>query len=80
MTQYPIEPRTRKCVRGYGFLPFASNLSNKYGKQLLDTTTKTELDALKTVSKKVVQKAAEAAGEFIGNKITDKNCETKICT
>ena len=28
------------------------NLSNKYGKKLLDTATKTRLDALKTVSKK----------------------------
>ena len=73
MTQYPIEPRTRS-------LSFTSNQSNKYGKQLLDTTTKTELDALKTISKKVVHKAAEAAGEFIGNKIVDKNCKTKICT
>ena len=80
MTQYSVEPRRIKYVKGYGFLSFTSNLSNKYAKQLLDTTTKTGLDALKTVCKKVVHKAAEAAGEFIGNKIADKNCETKTCT
>ena len=46
MMRYSLEPRTRKHVKGYGFLSFA----RKYKKQLLDT----ELDALKTVSKKVV--------------------------
>ena len=55
--RYSLEPRTRKHVKGYGFLSFA----RKYKKQLLDT----ELDALKTVSKKVVHKSAEATGEFL---------------
>ena len=52
MTRYSIEPRTRKYVKGYGFLPFA----RKYRKQLLDAG----LDALKSAFKKVVHKAAEA--------------------
>ena len=58
-------------------MSFARNLSNKYGKQLLDTSTKTRLDALKTASKKVIHKAAEATSESIGNKITDKIVEAK---
>ena len=29
---YSIEPRTRKYVKGYGFLSFAKNLSKKYKK------------------------------------------------
>ena len=41
MTCYFIEPKTRKYVKGYGFSSFARNLSKKYGKQLLDTGTKT---------------------------------------
>ena len=52
--------RTRKYVKSYGFLPFARNLSNKYGLQILDTG----LDALKTP----FQTAAEATGKFIGTK------------
>ena len=52
MTRYSIEPRTRKYIKGYRFLSFARNLFNKYGKQLLDTATKTELKALKTAFKK----------------------------
>ena len=59
MRRYSIEPKTRKYVKGYGFLSFAG----KYKKQLLDTGP----DSLKTPSKKVVHKA----NEFIGNKIAD---------
>ena len=42
-------------------------------KELLDTG----LDALKTSSKNVVYKAAEATGEFIGNKIADNIVKPK---
>ena len=59
-----VEPRTRKYVKGYIFLSFARNLSNNYGKQLLDTATKTRIDALKAAPKKVVNKAAEAKLTF----------------
>ena len=72
MMRYSIEPRTRKYVIAYGFLSRARNLFNKYGKQLLDTVTKTGIDALKSASKKVVHKTAEAIGELMGNKIADK--------
>ena len=70
--RYSIELRTRNNIKGYRCLSFARNLSNKYEKQLLDTATKTGVDALKTASEKVVHKAAEATGEFTGNKIADK--------
>ena len=77
MTRYSIEPRTRKYVKGYWFLSFLRNLSNKYGKKLLDTATTIGLDALKATSKKVVHRAAEATGEFIGNKIADEIVKPK---
>ena len=41
-------------------------------KKLMDTATKTGVDAAKTASKRVVQKTAEATGDLIGNKIADK--------
>ena len=43
----------------------------------MDTATKTGLDAAKTGSKKVVHKIAEATGELIGNKITNKIVKPK---
>ena len=70
--RYSIEPRFRKYVKGYGFLSFAKNFGNKYGKKLMDTATKTGMDAAKIASKRVVQKSAEATGDLVGNKIADK--------
>ena len=53
-------------------MSFAKKLDNKYGKKLMDTATKTGIEAVITVSKRLVQKTAEATGDLIGNKITDK--------
>ena len=54
------------------FLSFARKFGNKYGKKLMDTATKTGIDAAKTASKIVVQKTAEATGDLIENKIALK--------
>ena len=74
--RYSIEPRNRICVKGYGFLSFAKNmgksLSNKYGQKLLDSAKKSTTDAIKTASKRAIQKTAKAIGDLIGNKIADK--------
>ena len=53
------------------------NLSNKRGRQLLDAATKTGLHTLKTATNKVAHNAAEATGEVIGNKITNKISKPK---
>ena len=70
--RYSTEPKFRKYMKGYGFLSFARNFGDKYDKKLMDTATKTGIDAAKTASKRVVQKTAEASGDLIGNKIADK--------
>ena len=75
--RYSTEPRFRKYVTGYDFLLFAKKIGNKYGKKLMDTATKTGMDAAKIVSERVVQKTAEATADLIGNKIADKI--TSIC-
>ena len=54
--RYSTDPRFRKYVKGYGFLSFAKKNGNKYGKKLMDTATKTGMDAAKIPSKRVVQK------------------------
>ena len=43
----------------------------------MDTATKTAIDTLKTAAAKVICKAAEATGEFIGNKSAEKTVKTK---
>ena len=70
--RYSTEPIFRKYVKGYGFLPFARKFGDKYGKKLIDTTTKIGIDLTKTASKRVVQETAEATGDLIGNKTADK--------
>ena len=31
--KYSTEPRIRKCIKEYGFLPFPRKLGDKYGKK-----------------------------------------------
>ena len=38
--RYSIEPRERRYVKGYGFMSFARNFGNKYGKKLMNTAKK----------------------------------------
>ena len=75
--RYSIEPRD---VKGYGFLSFAKNLSNKYGQNPLDSAKKSTADAIKTALKRAIQKTAEATGDLISNKAADKitSCFKKI--
>ena len=70
--RYSLAQNYRKYVKGYGFLSFAREFGDKYGKKLIDSSTKTSKDFAKTASKKVLQKTSEATGNLIGNKIADK--------
>ena len=77
MTRYSIKPRRRKYVQEYGFLSFWRNLSNKYGRQLLDAASKTRLDTLKTATQKEAHKAVEVIRKFIENEISNKIVKPK---
>ena len=70
--RYSIEPRDRVYVKGYRFMSFARSMSNKYGKKLVDTAKESAIDAIKTASKRAIQKAAESTSDLVGNKIADK--------
>ena len=58
-------------------MPFARNICDTYGKFLLDTATKTGLDATKSAFKKVAHKTAEATAEVIGNKVVERIVKPK---
>ena len=85
--RYSLKPRYRKYVQGQGFMSFAKNIGNRYGKilfnksmnvgkkygnKLLDNSISAGKNFAKIAGKKVLTKSAEATGDFIGNKITDK--------
>ena len=52
--RYSTEPRFRKYVKRSGFLSFARKFGDKYVEKLMDTETKTGIDAAKTALKRVV--------------------------
>ena len=58
--RYSVELRDRIYVKGYGFLSFAENISkiltNKYGQKLLDSAKTSATNAVKTASKRAIQK------------------------
>ena len=49
--RYSTEQKYTKYVKGYGFLSFVRSFGDKYGKKLMDTATRTGIDAAKTASK-----------------------------
>ena len=53
-------------------LTMSKSLSNKYGQKLFGSAKKSATHAIKTASKKAIQKSAEATGYLTGNEIADK--------
>ena len=75
---YSIEPRDRRYVKGYGFVSFARNFSDKYSKSLMDKGIDVSKTFAKTAGKKVLKETAKANGDLICNKIADKiTCASK---
>ena len=60
--RYSLEPRYRRYVQGQGFMCFAKNIGNKYGKKILDKSMDVGKDFAKIAGKKYyikVQKEQE---------------------
>ena len=69
---YSIEPREIRSVKGYGFMSFARNFSDKYSKSLIDKGIDVSKTFARTAGKKILKETAKATGDLIGNKIADK--------
>ena len=85
--RYSLEPHYRRYVQGQGFMSFARNtgnkygkkifdvsksMKNKYGKKILDNSLSAGKDFAKIAGKKVLTKSAEVTGDLVGNKIADR--------
>ena len=70
--RYSIEPRERRYVKGYGFMFFAGNFSDKYSKSLMDKAIDLSKNFAKTAGKKILKETGKATGDLIGNRIADK--------
>ena len=70
--RYSIEPKDRVYVKGYGFLSFAKNmgthLSSKYNQKILESAKNSTTGAIKTPSRRAIEKTAEGTGDLIGNR------------
>ena len=71
--RYSIEPRERRYVKGYGFMSFTINFSDKYSKSLIDKGNDVSKKFAKTAGKKILQKSAKATGD-----LHQKKCIKKI--
>ena len=81
MTHYSVQSRDSRLIKGYEFAKnmgrnvgknIIKKLSSKYSQNLLHHAKTICYNALKTTSKRVIQKTAEATGDLIGNKTVDK--------
>ena len=70
--RYSIEPKKRIYVKGYGFMSFARNFSDKYSKSLIDKGIDVSKNFAKTAGKRILKESAKATGDLIGNRIADK--------
>ena len=76
--RYSIEPSERRYVKGYGFMSFARNFSDKYSKSLMDKRIDVSEKFAKTAGKKILKETAKANGDLIGNKIADKQLDSMM--
>ena len=76
--RHPLEPEYRKYVKGYGFLSFAQNFGDKYGKKLMNTAIKTGTNFNSKYGKKLTDTAMKTGKDFAtiaGKKIVHKSAE-----
>ena len=76
--RYSIEPRERRYIKGYGFMSFAKNFVNKYGKKLMNAAIETGTNFNSKYGKKLTDTAIETGKDFAtiaGKKIVHKSAE-----
>ena len=74
--RYSLEPSYRRYVQGQGFMSFAKNIGNKYGKKLFDKS----IDIGKSMERKYGKKTLDnslSAGKGLA-KIAGKKVLTKV--
>ena len=76
--RYSVEPRERRYVKGYGFLSFARNFGNKYGRKLMNTPIETGTNVNSKYGKKLTDTEIKTGKDFAtiaGEKIVHKTAE-----
>ena len=76
--RYSLEPHYRRYVQGQGFMSFARNIGNKYGKKIFDKGLDIGKSMKKKYGKKILDKSLSAGKDFAkiaGKKVLNKGAE-----
>ena len=76
--RYSLEPRYRRYVQGQGFMSFARNIGNEYGKKIFDKIIDVGKSAKKKYGKKILDKSIDAGkdvAKIAGKKVLTKSEE-----
>ena len=76
--RYSLEPSYRRYVQGQGFMSFAKNIGNKYGKKIFDKSIDVGKSIKKTYGKKILDNSLSTGKDFAkiaGKKVLTKSAE-----
>ena len=76
--RYSLEPHYRRYVQGQGFMSFARNIGNKYGKKIFDKSLDVSNSMKKNYGRKILDNSLSAGKDFAkiaGKKVLTKSAE-----
>ena len=76
--RYSLEPSYIRYVQGQGFMSFAKNIGNKYGKKIFDKSINVGKSMENKYGKKILDKSIDAGKDFAkiaGKKVLTKSAE-----
>ena len=76
--RYSLEPHYRRYVQGQGFMSFARNIGNKYGRKIFDKILDVGKSKKKKYGKKILDNSLRAGKDFAkiaGKKVLTKSAE-----
>ena len=76
--RYSLEPSYRRYVQGKGFMSFAKNIGNKYGRKIFDKSIDVSKKMSNKYDRKILDKSMDAGKGFAkiaGKKVLSKSPE-----
>ena len=75
--RYSLEPSYRRYVQGQGFMSFAKNIGNKYGRKIFGKSIDVSKSMKKKYRKKILDNSLSAGKDFkiAGKKVLTKSAE-----
>ena len=76
--RYSLEPRYKRYVQGQGFMSFAKNIGNKYGRKIFDKSTDIGKRICNKYGREILDKSMDAGKDFAkiaGKKVLTKSAE-----